>query len=167
VSVPKFVTAPAPVPRAVSPDVLRAWRVAGRFAFVLFLAGLSDWIIAWIPFRLGSLEWEFGTITATLAGLPLVAIGLGGMLASGIAVGSRWQTIAVAVTILVFALLILAALAIFVLDVPVALQSVEGVARLGIQKAIAKNLSLGLLFFVAFMIAAFAGLRHAASRRPR
>jgi hypothetical protein len=146
-------------------DVPKAWQWLGLFSVVLFLAGLSDWVIAWIPFRLGTLEWEFGTITATLAGLPLVTIGLGGMLASALARGIKWQIVAVACTILFFALLIVAALAIFLLDVPAALRSVEGVARLGIQKAIAKNLSLGALFSVAYVMAGVGALKHALSRR--
>ena len=146
-------------------DVPKAWQWLGLFSVVLFLAGFSDWMIAWIPFRLGTLEWEFGTITATLAGLPLVTIGLGGMLASALARGIKWQIISTACLILFFALVIVAALVIFLLDVPAAMRSVEGVARLGIQKAIAKNLSLGVLFSVTYVMAGVGALKHALARR--
>jgi hypothetical protein len=148
-----------------SPDSSRAWRAVGWFAATLLLAGVSDWIIAWIPFRLGTLEWEFGTITATLSGLPLVTMGLAGVLAAALGRGSKWQVIVAASLVLFFAALIIVALVIFLLDVPLALRTVDGVAQLGIKKAIAKNLSLGLLFSVAYIVAGVAALRHAIARR--
>ena len=49
----------------------------------MFVAGLGDFVIAWIPLRLGSPEWEFGTVASTLAGLPLATMGLAGLLGSG------------------------------------------------------------------------------------
>ena len=160
----KIITGTPTRSRSVVPDVPRAWRWAGLFSLVLLLAGLGDWAIALVPFHLGTLEWEFGTITALFAGLPLVTIGFAGVLAASIARGVRWQTVATAVTILMFALLIIGALVIFLLDVPVALQSVQGVALLGIKKAIAKNVLFGLLFFAAYFWAGVAALRHALRR---
>ena len=147
------------------PDDLRAWQWAGRLAFVLTLAGLIDWTIALIPFRLGTMEWEFGTITAIMSGLPLIAIGFTGLLASELARGRRAGILVTSGALLVLALLILASLVVYGLNVPIALKTVDGVAHLGISKAIAKTMAMGGLFFVAFLVASIAGIRHAS--RPR
>jgi hypothetical protein len=164
---PKVITSAPIPPRQLNPDTQKAWQWAGRFALLLTLAALSDWIIAWIPFNLGNLEWEFGTITATLASLPLVTIGLAGMLSAALARGRTAQVIAIACVLILFGVLIGAALAIFMLDVPVALQSVQGVAHLGIQKATAKNLSMGLIFMAGYFVAGIVGLKHALGHRSR
>jgi hypothetical protein len=144
----------------LNPDAQRAWRWAGWFCFALTAAGVADWIIAWIPMRLGILEWEFGTITATFSGIPLVAIGLAGMLASAVARGARGQILGVSSFILLLSAVMIGALVIFLLDVPVALQAVDGVARLGIMKATAKTLSMGLIFIPAFIAIAVAAIRY-------
>jgi hypothetical protein len=153
--------------RNVVSDVPVAWRWAGRFSLVLLLAGLGDWAIAMVPFRLGTLEWEFGTITAIFAGLPLVTLGFAGVLAAAIARGAHWQIVATAVTIILFSLIYVAALVVFLLDVPIALRTVQGVALLGIKKAITKNVFFGVLFSVAYLWAGIAALRHAARRRAQ
>lgn len=147
-------------------DNHRGWRWVGWLSLVFALAGLGDWLIAWTPMRFGSAEWEFGTIASSFSGLPLVTMGFAGLLGSAMARGIRWQILIVASVILLFALLIGAAAILFLLDVPVAIQAVGGgVARLGIDKAIAKTGMLGTLFFVAYLVAGLAGLRHALGRQ--
>jgi len=153
-------------PKALASNSDRAWRWVGWFSLVLALAGLGDWFIAWIPLRFGSAEWEFGTVAATFSGLPLVTMGFAGLLGSAIARGIRWQIIAVSSVVLLFAVLVLLASLVFLLDVPVALGAVGGgVARLGILKAIAKTGLLGSLFFVAYVVAGVRALRYALSRQ--
>jgi len=137
-----------------------AWRWVGWFSLVLALAGVGDWVLAWIPMRIGNPEWEFGTVAATMSGLPLMAMGFAGLLASATARGERWQVIVMGWVLLLFALVILAALALFLLDVPLALQAVEGPAYVGIVKASIKTSLLGGLFSVAYLIAGITALRH-------
>jgi hypothetical protein len=164
-TVPKvLVKAPSRAKQLV-PDVERSWRWVGWFSLVLAIAGLGDWVIAWIPFRFGSTEWEFGTIVSTFSGLPLVTMGFAGLLASAVARGVRWQIVTVSTVVLLFALFVLGASVIFLLDVPVALQAVGGIARLGILKAIAKTALLGSLFFTLYLIAGVGGLRYSLSRQ--
>lgn len=158
-------SAPLSRPKAHTSNSDRAWRWVGWFSLVLALAGLGDWFIAWIPLRFGSAEWEFGTVAATFSGLPLVTMGFAGLLGSAIARDIRWQIIAVSSVVLLFALFVLLASVVFLLDVPVALGAVGGVARLGILKAIAKTGLLGSLFFVAYAVAGVRGLRYALSRQ--
>jgi hypothetical protein len=147
--------------RQVVPDTMRAWQWAGRLALVLTVAALADWAIALVPPSFGQLEWEFGTLTAIMSGLPLVAIGFAGILASELARGRRTGIIVASVATLLLAFAILGGLILYSLDAPVALSSVQGVAHLGVSKAIAKTLTMGILFLIAFSVAGIAGLRHA------
>jgi hypothetical protein len=149
--------------RVQAPDVAQAWKWVGWFALVLTTAGVGDWVLAWYPLSFGTVEWEFGTIVSSVSNLPLVTMGFAGLLGSAIARGIRWQVITVSVALLGAALLLLAALTIFALDIPVALAAVAGgTARLGILKAIAKTLFLGGLFAIAYLVAAIGGLRRRA-----
>jgi hypothetical protein len=138
-----------------------AWRWIGWFGLVLTVAGLTDFFLTWIPLQLGSPEWEFGTIAASFSGLPLVTIGFGALLGSALARGSGWQMTCLAVVLLFMTLFLIGALVIFLLVVPVALGAVQGVARIGILKAIARTSVLGLVFTLGYGFAAVATLRHA------
>jgi hypothetical protein len=57
--------------------------------------------------------------------------------------------------------MIVGAFMVFLLDVPLALRSVQGPAHRGLLKAIAKTGLLGVLFSVAYLVAGIVGLRHA------
>jgi hypothetical protein len=143
----------------LAPNVDQAWRWIGWFSLVLVIAGAGDWVLAWIPLRFGTAEWEFGTIVSTFAGLPLVTMGFAGLLGSAAARGVRWQLITVGVIVLAWGVMVVAALIIFFLDVPIALQAVQGPAHLGIMKATAKTVMLGLLFSTVYFVTGIAALR--------
>jgi len=164
---PKILIGSHPGSRALPGDPAQAWRWIGWFSLVLALAGIGDWVLAWIPLRFGSPEWEFGTVASTFAGLPLITMGFAGLLGSAVARGIRWQIIAVAGVVLAFALWILAASVIFLLDIPVALRAVQGVARMGLMKAIAKTGLLATLFSIAYLVAGIGALRYARRVRAR
>lgn len=151
-------------PRSLTPDIAQAWRWIGWFGLVLTLAGLGDWVLAWFPMRLGAPEWEFGTIVSSFSGLPLVTMGFAALLGSAVARGVRWQVLVIAWALLLWALVIAACTVIFLLDVPLALGAVQGPARLGIMKAIAKTLMLAALFGTGYAVAAIGSLRRAARR---
>lgn len=157
---PRILMAP-PTAVARAGDPTMAWRWLGWFSLVLALAGFGDWLLAWFPMRFGSPEWEFGTVVSTLSGLPLITMGFAGLLASAVARGIRWQVVAVAVVVLSFGTWVLAAFVVFLLDVPIALRAVQGVARLGIMKAIAKTSMLAVLFSTVYFVAAIGALRYA------
>jgi len=142
-------------------DAHRAWRWMGWLSLALALAGIGDWILAWFPLHFGSAEWEFGTVVSTFAGLPLITVGLAGLLGSAAARGVRWQVVFAGIALLLLALWILAASVIFLLDVPVALGAVQGVARIGILKAIAKTGLMAALFFTTYLAIGVAALRFA------
>ena len=147
-------------PGPITPDVNQAWKWVGWFALVLTAAGVGDWVLAWYPLSFGTVEWEFGTVVASIANLPLITMGFAGLLGSAVARGVRWQIVTTAWVLIVWTVLLLASLTLFALDIPVALAAVQrGTARLGILKAIAKTLFLGGLFAVAYLVAAIGALR--------
>jgi hypothetical protein len=165
VSTPRFAVTEPPHASSRTGDPVRAWKWLGWFALILALAGLGDWLLAWVPMRFGSPEWEFGTIVSTFSGLPLITMGFAGLLASAVARGIRWQVMSVSLVVLLFATWVLLAFVIFLLDIPIALGAVQGVARIGIIKAIAKTSMLAVLFSAVYVVAAVSALRFA--RRMR
>ena len=145
--------------RLLAPDVATAWRWIGWFSLVFVLAGAADWVLAWIPLRLGNTEWEFATIVSTFSGLPLVTLGFAGLLGSAVARGVRWQLIVLGSVVLLWGLMLVGALLVFLLDVPIALRAVQGPAHLGIMKATAKTVTLGVLFSVVYLVMGVQALR--------
>lgn len=146
-------------------DTRHAWQWIGWFSGVLAFVGLSDFGLAWVPFRFGTPEWEFATVAQTFAGLPLVTIGLAGALAASIVLDKRWLVTTLAITLLFFTLVLFAALGLFLLDVPLALRAAQGPASLGVQKAIVKTVLLGLAFGGTYLASGISALRY--MRRER
>ena len=143
---------------AAEPQVAWAW--VGWAGLVFAVVGFGDFFLAWYPAAFGSPEWEFGTVAATFSGLPLISLGLLGLVGAGLAVGRRWLIATMAVVLIGFAVLLLVAYAVFLTDIPVALRAVEGPASLGIKKAIVKTSVLAVAFVVTYLVAAVAAFRH-------
>ena len=162
-SAPRVLVEPravrAPVELRQDPNLAWAW--LGWFGGVITLVAAGDLALAWYPFRVGVPEWEFGTIAASFAGLPLLTMGMAGLLGSMLARGRRLGTIVVSVLMLLLGVAVLAALVIFALDIPIALRVVTPEVAVGIKKAIAKTVMLGVVFSMGYVVAAVAALRHA------
>ena len=148
-------------------DPERAWAWLGWFGAVITLVALGDLALAWYPLNLGVPEWEFGTIAASFAGLPLVTLGLAALLGSMMARGRRIGVQVVAWLMLSLGLWVLAALLVFALDIPMALSVVSPEVAVGLKKAIVKTLMLGVVFSAGHVIAAVAALRHVTGARSR
>jgi MFS family permease len=136
-----------------------AWRWIGWLGLALATVGLGDLLLTWIPLELGSPEWEFGTIASSFSGLPLVTMGLAGLLGSALARGVRWQVAGLGILLLALALALIAALVLFLLVIPVALGAVQGEARVGILKAVVRTTLLGVVFSLAYLAAGIGALR--------
>ena len=142
-----------------------AWRYLAWLSAVLATVGIGDVLIAFVPLRFGTIEWEFATLASVFAGLPLIAMGLFGLLASGLAMPSRKLTLVSAVMMLSLAGVMAAGFVVFMTDAPIALSSVPETVALGIKKAIAKTALLAVAFTTAFSIAAISALRHLLAQR--
>jgi hypothetical protein len=53
------------------------WYLLGWIGLAFALVGGFDLALIWIPLGFGNPEWEFGTVSATLDGLPVTTLGLG------------------------------------------------------------------------------------------
>ena len=54
------------------------------------VAGGADLVLTWFPAAFGTAEWEFGTITQTLNGLPVPTLGLALVGVWGAVTSRRW-----------------------------------------------------------------------------
>lgn len=143
-----------------------AWSALGWFGLMLIMVGLTDILLTWLPLGFGTPEWEFGTVAASYASIPLFAMGLAALLASALGSGRRWVVLSTAALLIVSSLLMAGSTSLFLLNVPIALNLAPAEVMLGIKKTIAKTLVLGTLFPVTFLIAAIVAIR-ASNRKTR
>ncbi len=100
------------------PAVGRLALVAGIFIIVV---GWVDILVGWFPLGFGSPEWEFGTVSATVDGLPLSTLGVVMTLLGASASGSRWGLWMASVWAAWVLMVLLVASVLYALTVPVAL----------------------------------------------
>lgn len=149
--------------RRVDPDY--AWSLLGYIGTAFILIGAIDIVLAWFPFVLGSAEWEFGTIGATLNGLPLPGLGLMLLLASGVALGRELRVRAVAVICVVLVLALVGLAFLYVTVIPVALSEVTNpVVRAGLMKSIVKAVALLVIYPALFGWVGFRGLKSSVAK---
>lgn len=128
------------------PDPFRAWAVLGWIGVVFLLVGGTDFLLAWFPLDLGTREWEFGTVTGSFDGLPIVLLGVGALLSASVQIGRRWWTVASGVVAGVLLLTVVSAFVLWLTNVPLALQSVPAEAAVGLKKALVKTLVQGVTY---------------------
>lgn len=147
-----------PVVMAVADDSASAYGFESRSAWkMLFVLGLGvamigsvDVALLLYPARLSSLDWEFGTISGIVDGLPLITIGLGVMTASAVARGwVRGRRLMIGVT-LILAVLIALMVVVFVLDIPAVLRAVDPAMKQSIKKAMFKTTVIGFFYVVLY-----------------
>lgn len=147
-----------PLPSAGIPEA--AWRVLTEIGFALAIVGGADLILAWYPLAFQNPEWEFGTVTATLDGMPVLALGLGLMLAGSLTSGSRWLTRTVVFVFGFLGFAIIAAALLYATNIPLALQAIsDPTVRIGLFKAILKSTVQAIVYSSVFLWIAFRGWR--------
>jgi hypothetical protein len=120
---------------------------------VLLLVSLLDLGMLWWPVRLGDMNWEFGTVSATVDALPLPTLALFGLLVIAILRGQSGWGIPLAVVLGATVLLLAAMLAVHALNLPLLARAVEEPgSREAVQRAALKTIG-SLLAYLALYIA--------------
>jgi hypothetical protein len=114
------------------------WTVLGWSGLAIGIVGWTDLALLWYPLQFGIAEWEFGTISAHLNGMPLGTLGVVLFAAGSLGRGWRRTTRAVGAVCLLVALGMLAVSLIYLLDVPLALRASAPQLKPAIRKAILK-----------------------------
>jgi hypothetical protein len=123
-----------------------AWNVATALGAAMAVVGWTDLVLLWWQPHFGNLPWEFGTIGAHFAGMPLPTIGLA--LVSVGAMTRGWRRIlrVLAVLSVLFALLAIVLGVLYVLDVFPAWRAVTGAGRPALVKAVVKTGVFGVVY---------------------
>ena len=140
------------------------WRLFSWFGLVLAVVGGFDVALQWYPLAFGSPEWEFGTISVSIASLPVLTIGSVVMLASFMARAERSGVILMSVVFTVLTLTLAFWLVLFLTDVPQALRAVPAPAALTLKKSILRTLVMGSCFCSAYLIATVSSFRYLSRR---
>src|SRR5574341_375596 len=160
---PKVLVQQEPTKPRLSPAPDFGWLLLGWIGLVFCGVGGLDLLLTWYPMQFGNAEWEFGTVSATLDGLPLFTMGLALLIGSSVARGQRWLVQTLAIVLVVMAVLVLAAAVLYVTNVPIALRAVsQPVIQTGLKKAIVKAAGQSVLYPLAYLWIARLAWRHAA-----
>jgi hypothetical protein len=123
------------------PAPVGAWLVLAVVGWVFLVVGGMDVGLVWYPTAFGSVGWEFGSITASLNGLPLPVMGIALMLASAVARADQLSARLAMVFASVLAILVVVGGLLYALGVPLALRSVtDPLGLMGLKKAIFRSL---------------------------
>ena len=141
-----------------------AWRFVGWLGIVLLVVGVVDIALRWYPTAFKSTEWEFATTSISIASLPLLSIGATTLLFSFLARAARTGVMIVGVLFTLLALLVIAWLVLFALDVPVALGAITAAGpRTEIIKNVVRTLVMGGAFFLLYVAGAAVSFRYVVS----
>ena len=120
-------------------DPAQAWALLGWVGLVFLIVGGSDFALTWYPMNFGNREWEFGTVTASFNGLPILALGLGLLYAASLGFQRRWWAALTLIGSVVLMLWVVGGAVIWATNVPLALQAVPPEMMVGIKKALVKT----------------------------
>ena len=138
--------------------------VAG-LGLVISAIGFTDVILVWVPPDFGNPEWEFGTVSAAIDGMPLATIGLALVMTAAMLRDWRKTIMTGGIVSLLLVLALAASAVIYALDVPLAIRAVAPQLQGALKRAIGKTLALGAAYVVWFTWSGWFLLRRA--RAPR
>lgn len=124
------------------------WALLGWMGLTFLVVGGFDFALTWFPTDFGNPEWEFGTVTQSFNGLPIVVLGLGLLLASSILTDRTWLSWVAAAGAFGLLVWVLLGAVVWTFTVPVALSGTPQEVLLGLQKAIAKTAMQSVLYSV-------------------
>lgn len=148
-----------PPSKSRPPATDQGWKAVGWFGLLLAIVGLTDVALYWYPTAFGSPEWEFGTVAAAFSALPLATIGLAAVVGAVLVHRPRTWMVVTAGALLLLATLMVAAFAMFLGNVPMALQATDGPQGAAIQRGIVRTVVKGVGFGSAYVVAGIVLIR--------
>lgn len=150
---------PAPPQRMSGPV---AWWLLGNMGGALLIVGGVDLLLTWYPLSLGNPEWEFATVSATMNGIPVPAMGMVLLLAWAVTAKTRWAVRLLAALSGLVGVALLGAALLYATDVPLAWRAItDPVMQQGLTRAIAKTAVQSLVYPPVFLWMAIRAWRHA------
>lgn len=150
--------------RARAFDPSRAWAALGWIGLAFLVVGGADFALTWYPMDFGNREWEFGSVTASFNGLPILVLGLGLLLTSSVLTGRRWWALLAALVAFGLLVWIVVGVVLWITTVPLALQTVPIEVATGMKKAVAKTAVQSVVYPV---LMAFIAMRALGAFRGR
>ena len=136
------------------------WYLLGGLGLVFVLAAGTDILLAWYPPNFGMAEWKFGTVSATLNGFPLFALGIILLTASGLARGRIWIARVMAGLLILTVVVLIGCAVLYLPEVGTALSSVtEPAIKMGLKRAITKTIAQLILYPIVLSWIALLTLR--------
>lgn len=132
-------SAVATKPASPVPSVQQYFLPLAALGFLLTGVSLFDLGYSWFPMRFGNEEWELGTISRTFDGLPLGTVGLGFLTVVATAKRSRIGLGVLAVVFTIGVIVLLGMVALYALNVPVALGAAPPQAVPVLKRAVART----------------------------
>ena len=128
------------------------WQIFTVLGLLFLLVGGVSLLAPVFPLRIGLIEWEFGTASQFFDSVPIFGLGLGFLLASGLAIGARGRVRALALVCIFLALLMWLAAGLYATVVPQAYGAAPSPTALtAIKKAVAKTAVQILIYPVGFL----------------
>jgi len=162
---PKVLTGRNEEPRPTASDEPSPSRAVWAWTGLAFLiVGGADVALTWFPMQFGNPEWEFGSVTAAMNGLPVPMLGLAAMIWASAEGRRKWMATLSVVVGAVLLLCILAGLVLWATGIPLALQSVPANLSVGLEKALVKTSIQEVVYPVLLVFLTVRAWRAARSR---
>lgn len=125
---------------SMQPDSRRSWLILGWIGLAFLVVGGTDFLLTWIPVDFGNQEWEFGTVTQSFNGLPILLLGVGLLTVAAKAVERRWwELLGLGASALLLAWVVAGAV-LWSLNLSLALEMVPQELEIGVRRAVAQTL---------------------------
>lgn len=157
----------AAAPERAATGSHRGWLALAGLGAVLTLVALVDMLLVWYPLGFGNTAWEFGVVDQSFSGLPLLTMGLAGLMVAGVGGRSRAGVVAVGVVTMILGLALLSAYALYLLSVPVVLGMTPPEVSIGVKKAIVKTSVMALAFSGTYLVASVLAFRFSQTLKRR
>ena len=124
-----------------------SWQLLGALGLALSIVGAIDVGLAWYPLAFNAPEWEFGTITATFDGLPVLTMGLCLVFAGALHGGSRRARVVLRAIFGVLGVSLIAAGLLYASVMPLALRALSDPAvEVGLYRAMVKTVAQAITY---------------------